>query len=158
MKPCIRCQQPLPLDQFYKHSQMADGHLNKCKECCKKDANTHRGEHIEEVREYDRQRGSLPHRVAARIAYQRTERGTAASRRAKTAHYYRYPRRSAARTLFSNAVRDGKIQAQKICSRCGAEPAQGHHENYDSPLQVIWLCSKCHALRHKEMRKEGIQP
>ena len=38
MKACIACGQILPLQDFYVHSKMADGHLNKCKRCCKEQA------------------------------------------------------------------------------------------------------------------------
>lgn len=37
MKKCFKCQQEKPLIDFYKHPQMPDGHVNKCKFCNKKD-------------------------------------------------------------------------------------------------------------------------
>lgn len=38
-KRCIICEAELPIGEFYKHPKMGDGHLNKCKSCCKKQSN-----------------------------------------------------------------------------------------------------------------------
>lgn len=36
-KTCFKCGKTLPLDMFYKHPEMKDGHLGKCKLCNRED-------------------------------------------------------------------------------------------------------------------------
>jgi hypothetical protein len=40
------------------------------------------------------------------------------------------------------------------CSRChkknpSGNVIHGHQEDYSKPLEVMWLCTSCHQLRHK---------
>ena len=42
---------------------------------------------------------------------------------------------------------------RESCEVCFAEGAEGHHEDYGKPLEVVWLCKKHHAERHSELRK-----
>lgn len=37
-KKCFKCDVTKELNEYYKHPGMSDGHLNKCKECTKKDS------------------------------------------------------------------------------------------------------------------------
>ncbi len=63
-KACFKCLCVKPLEAFYKHARMRDGHLNKCMDCTKRDSLAHRLENIDKYRSYDRMRASMPHRVA----------------------------------------------------------------------------------------------
>jgi hypothetical protein len=60
------------------------------------------------------------------------------------------PRWRQARNAINGAVRYGKV-TRDPCVVCGAKRVQGHHEDYDKPLEVVWLCPKHHADRHREI-------
>lgn len=130
---------------------MADGHLNKCKECVKSRVKQHRGENIERIRKYDRMRGGLPHRQKAAAEYARSERGRVSHAKALARYRKAHPDRKLAQDAANNALRDGKI-ARQLCWECGEE-AEMHHAAYDYPLAVSWLCPKHHAQLHKEHRE-----
>lgn len=136
-KTCFKCKAVKPLDQFYKHSRMADGHVNKCKECNKLDVRQNRAKNIDYYREFDRVRAKNPERVKAASEINKAWRD-ADKRRAKC------------HRAVSFAIKSGKL-IRKNCVRCGDAKSVAHHEDYDKPLDVIWLCQPCHKQRHKEI-------
>lgn len=129
IKTCFKCGEVKPLDDFYKHRRMGDGHLNKCKECTKKDANERRADNLETIREYDRNRGN-------RQGYAYTK-----------AYRAENPKKYKAHSAVNNAVKLGKIE-KTPCFVCGVEITEAHHVDYDSPLDVVWLCPCCHKQTH----------
>lgn len=63
--------------------------------------------------------------------------------------YKRNPIAYAARYILNNAVRLGKIQKPLNCSRCAMIiKLHAHHHDYTKPLEVVWLCTKCHGKEH----------
>jgi hypothetical protein len=155
-KRCFRCLEVKPIDEFYRHAMMGDGHLNKCKECTKSDVTAHRLANIERVRAYDKSRASMPHRLAARKEYAQTPAGKAAHRRALQASALKYPEKRDARIAFGNAVRDGRVIPWPVCAvpECDRSP-QGHHFDYSRPLEVVWLCEAHHREAHRITEQEA---
>lgn len=47
----------------------------------------------------------------------------------------------------AEALKSGKLIRQP-CEICGDSPAQAHHDDYNKPLEVRWLCRKCHTEWH----------
>lgn len=137
-KECFKCNTVKPLNEFYKHSGMADGHLNKCKECTKNDSTSHRNKNLEKVRAYDRERGKIPERIKTNTEVNKAWRDEDR-------------RRSSAHNAVARAIKTGKL-VRIPCIKCGDKKSLAHHEDYDEPLQVMWLCQPCHKQRHKELK------
>ena len=62
-------------------------------------------------------------------------------------------KRIRARSILNHYLRDNHIQ-RKPCEVCGSLNAEAHHDDYEKPLNVRWLCFKCHRQWHKEHNPE----
>jgi hypothetical protein len=119
---------------------MADGRLGKCKGCTKLDMRIDR-QTKPRVREYDRQRASLPHRKAL-------------AKRILAGWNAKYPDRDKAQAAAGNAQRAGRLQKPELCEGCGLpKRLEKHHHDYSKPLLVVWLCKPCHAIADKIRRR-----
>lgn len=134
VKTCFKCEVCQPLSEFYRHKGMADGHLNKCKACTKRDALVHRHENVEKIRAHDRDRSKLPHRVS--LGYENAK-----------AYRKKYPERYRANSMVAFALKQGALSKQP-CMHCGSTEVEAHHPDYSRPLDVVWLCPPAHKEIH----------
>jgi hypothetical protein len=150
MKTCIECNKEKDLLEFYSHKQMADGHLNKCKICVQNRIHKYRLNNLDAVKEYDKKRNALPHRVKARKEYIKTENGKKARTKAKINYRKHYPMKYAAHVIVTKAIKTGTLIKQNNCSECNSTyKIEGHHDDYTKPLDVRWLCELCHKTWHR---------
>lgn len=121
-KVCFKCGRELPIDNFYKHAQMADGHLNKCKDCAKRDVHDKYMQNIDnpEYVEKERARG--------RDKWVRLYK----DKPHKAAHHVETVRRFIER-------RTGPLP----------EDTEVHHWNYNYLHKVFVLGKRHHARLHK---------
>ena len=129
-KVCFKCEMSKPLDDFYPHPRMADGHLNKCKSCTKRDMHDRYGVTRDARRNYERAREATEGRKAWCANQQRLRR-------------QREPEKVRARDAVARAIRAGRL-VRLPCERCSSETVEAHHDDYTTPLIVRWLCPPCH--------------
>jgi hypothetical protein len=150
-KVCRECKRRKPLASFYKHAQMSDGHLNKCKDCVKQRVSKHRESNIEFFREYDRNRGRTEARKKDVLERQKSEYGKAVREgtRANALYRDRNPEKTAAHNAVARAIKAGKL-IRGACQKCGStKNVHGHHKDYKRKLDVTWLCAVCHGKEHR---------
>ena len=63
-------------------------------------------------------------------------------------------RRANARSYAHVYLKRGKLVRQP-CQVCGSQDSVMHHEDYDKPLEVTWLCLKHHLERHEALKHDG---
>lgn len=62
-----------------------------------------------------------------------------------------------AQNALEHAIERGGVVRPEHCQQCGNSyefsdgrtAIQGHHTDYNKPLEVMWLCQKCHHEWHK---------
>ena len=127
-KKCFKCGEIKPLSGCYKHPRMADGHLNKCKECTKKDVKRdyERKSQDETWLEKERARGREKY---SRLGYVNSFNKT-------------------------RALCPEEANITKRLRRLGlwVKGKEAHHWNYNFPRSIILLSRKAHHRIHTMLR------
>lgn len=131
-KICFKCGLEKPISEFYKHPAMADGHLNKCKDCTKKDVKDKYEENIKnpDYVEKERARGREKYK---RLGYYD------ACQKQKSANM-KHEQKGMSRMLRSRGY-DTKMK-------------EAHHWSYDHLKSVFLIGRREHKLIHKYLVKD----
>lgn len=62
-----------------------------------------------------------------------------------------------ARNKVTCALVAGIVKKPLTCTLCHKKgKLEAHHEDYDKPLDIVWLCRSCHGKRHQERYRDGL--
>ena len=136
MKRCKGCQRLIPLSEFYQHGAMKDGYLNFCKDCVRLRISAYRLRNVEQARAKESER-----------YYRKRDDEEFKRGRLKYMRGWRTPQKVKAH----NDVRR-RLKRPDACSMCGKKcKVEGHHPNYEKPLEIVWVCAMCHHQIHKKI-------
>ena len=158
-KSCSKCGHSKPLDAFNRNAQAKDGRRPDCRECGKqrfrrwweKNKVRVRAMNREAMRDRRWSRGFVEQgREANRDYYQRNDEAIRDRRRRRAKEE---PEKEAARLAVKGAIKRGRLHRPDGCQSCGHDFSfyrlEAHHSDYAKPLDVEWLCAKCHGARHQ---------
>ncbi len=137
MIECRRCGVSQPHDSFSATKK------NLCKSCISKENKEYRAKNREAINDRMRE-------------YQKEYRVRTKDERVKVNKAWRHANKEKAQAHIEvqKAKLRGDLVAPDSCQDCGVTGRlEGHHEDYSKPLEVDWLCSSCHRLRHEREKQ-----
>jgi len=151
MVTCVKCRKEKERDFFSLNNKKRNGLQSYCRQCVSENV-------IKWNRENPARRKELMKRWLEKNLHQKRikDRERQRKRRAqnpglKTAEFskYRekYPEKVSAHRKLNYAINSGKIK-RSACEICGEARVHAHHDIYQLPLNVRWLCPVHHKHAH----------
>lgn len=143
-KKCWRCTETKPIECFYTNEAMRGGIDAVCKDCNKELArlryHANKQKSREKAQDYYTKNKELV-----------KERQKQRSQKYGKKWYADNREKHLARAYLHYYVKKGTVRKPTKCEDCLQEVrVEGHHPDYTKPLQVNWLCRKCHESRHHD--------
>ena len=139
-KRCTWCKEMKPMHEFHKDRSKPDGHVFRCKGC-KSMKSAHRAYYLK-----NRERILQVSKLRSQ-----TEEGRRTIRKSSRKYQKKNPEKKKAHSRFYERIRHGKL-ARERCLFCWTHLAEAHHEDYSKPLEVTWLCRRCHNFLHRQRK------
>ena len=140
-KWCFWCDKRKDVNEFNMDRWSEDGYSAKCKLCVKEYSKKYRVLNRERLREY-----------AKSSKYRKTERGRATRQKAVERYRKKNPLKFKVYSAVSYEIKNGRMERGE-CEFCDTNnKTHGHHEEYNKPLDVIWLCPACHKKWHRALK------
>lgn len=149
LRECRGCGAVKPLDEFVSNAKCRHGRGHICTDCTRARQRRYAHEHRDAARGRNAAwRDANPERAAEHQRRYREKHAAELSEKGKIRRREERER-ILARSIMNHAIRAGALR-RGTCERCGSmEHVEGHHPDYSKPLDVVWLCAKCHKIEHR---------
>lgn len=157
MKRCRRCGEGKDPSEFGSNRKMADGLSIYCRICARVIQQGWRSKNLEKSRHLARESKRREREVKGDEYVNARGRDWYARNRERQIVYKKTiasVEKQQAHSLITRHIKAGNIVRPDHCSQCGvACYPDGHHNDYSKPLEVEWLCKKCHRSRQGYVRR-----
>lgn len=144
---CDACGATRPTSDFYWRNDL-NRFRSTCKDCWNAAAAAREATSEKKAKRSEQRKASRAQEV-----------NRARERKSATAYRHRHPEKTVAKRMVRSALSSGDLVRPEACSQCGlgcvradgASGIQAHHTDYSRPLDVVWLCIKCHAKEHRNV-------